>query len=100
MCQLEDRRRCLTQQELQVHQLSELTLIISQPVNLSVSGTVNQLVVLCPFSEEELLHREEQLQRLGEELLQKEEWLGQMKEELHVKEDERYKKNEEVIKSC
>lgn len=58
---------------------------------------MNQLVALCPFSEEELLHREEQLQRLGEELLQKEEWLGQVKEELHVKEDEGYKKNEEVI---
>lgn len=62
---------------------------------------MNQLVVLCPFSEEELLHREEQLQRLGEELLQKEEWLGQMKAELRVKEDVQYKKNEEVIvNSC
>lgn len=97
MCQLEDRRRCLTQRELQVDQLSESTLIISQPVSLSGSGTVNQLVVLCLFSEEELVCREEQLQRLGEELLQKEEWLSQVQEELHVKEDEQYKKNEEVI---
>lgn len=48
MCQLEDRRRCLSQQELQVDQLSESTLIISQSVSLSVSGSVNQLMVLCP----------------------------------------------------
>lgn len=33
VCQLEDRRRCLTQQELRVDQLSESTLTIKQPVS-------------------------------------------------------------------
>ncbi|XP_075881645.1 uncharacterized protein LOC142887705 isoform X5 [Nelusetta ayraudi] len=92
--QLEDRGRCLEQQELQLNELSELT-----PASAPTRQTVNcRWVACCDWSagEELLPQGEEQRQRLGEELILKEAWLGEMKEELHKMEDEPHQRIEET----